>query len=80
MVSYPGVSLPTSAQEEADHCAVRDTTLAQLDARLMLTGSETALHMARALQLESNAFNVDEYLIRYVYLIQWALTTPGHGG
>ncbi|KAK1923847.1 Nse4 C-terminal-domain-containing protein [Papiliotrema laurentii] len=43
---------------------VRDTALASLDARLMMTTSEAALGIARKMKLEDNAFNVDEFLIR----------------
>jgi hypothetical protein len=46
--------------------AVRDPTLGALDARFMMTGAETALLMARKMRMDNNAFNVDEYLIRYV--------------
>lgn len=46
---------------------MRDTALASLDARLMMTTSEAALGIARKMKLEDNAFNVDEFLIRSVH-------------
>jgi len=63
---FEGGQLRSSIPRPRKLTAVRDPTLGALDARLMMTGAETALLMARKMKMDGNAFNVDEYLIRYV--------------
>lgn len=44
--------------------AVKDTSLASLDAKLLLSRTEAAMGLARKVELEGNAFNIDDFLIR----------------
>lgn len=43
--------------------AVKDTGLATLDARLMMTTTETAANLVRKMKLSSATFDVDEFLV-----------------
>ena len=45
-----------------------DTATASLDARLIITTTDTAMGLARKMKIEGNAFDVDDFLIRYVCL------------
>lgn len=46
--------------------SVRDPGLATMDARLIMTQTDTAMNLARKMKIEGNAFDVDEFLIRSV--------------
>jgi hypothetical protein len=46
--------------------SVRDVGIAALDAKLMVTSVDTTMGLARRMQVEGNAFDVDEYLHRRV--------------
>ena len=46
-----------------------DTATATLDARLIITTTDTAMGLAKKLRIEGNAFDVDDFLLRYIRLI-----------